>query len=40
MRSSNRCPTPAKRIEDNVALVAARLDDALKQCDGLLGGIA
>ena len=36
----DRRPAPAERVEDDIALVAAGLDDALQEGFWLLGGVA
>ena len=40
LRNGDRRPAPAERIENDIALVAAGLDDALQQRLRLLGGVA
>src|SRR5271166_3897090 len=40
LRGDDRSATSAERVENEVALVAARFDDAFEQRLGLLGGIA
>lgn len=36
----NGCAASGKGVKNKVALVAAGLDDALKECKGFLGGVA